>query len=284
MRRTLAGAMLVLALSSPAVGHEVERAEALLAEIAAHRGAAAAGPESDRAEATFRLGETVETLVTALNLDVAAHGTRDLVAELVVRRLRAHALEVAWAPREGRYAYDHAAFADYVRRAPKGRWAPEAKFRLIARRFYATLGADPATLVGTDVGALLAALTEEERFLGEHASHERAETVRFFLAVDHYRIARNLTDPVRAREHERRARQALQHTVERSTPAGGTAITITARMMNRPIHVPFWPLNNSQACAIQVQPLPAATLRPLAMNSPSAPAFGTSATRDLGAA
>jgi hypothetical protein len=220
MRRTLAGAMLVLALSAPAVGHEVERAEALLAEIAAHRGAAAAGPtESDRAEATFRLGETVETLVAALNLDVAAHGTRDFVAELVVRRLRAHALEVAWAPREGRYVYDHAAFADYVRRVPQGRWAPEAKFRLIARRFYATLGTDPATLVGTDVGALLSALAEEERFLGEHASHERTETVRFFLAVDHYRIARNLTDPVRAREHERRARQALQLTVERSTQA-----------------------------------------------------------------
>jgi hypothetical protein len=212
--------MLVLALSSPAVGHDVERAEALLGEIADHRGAAAAGPtESDRAEAMFRLGETVETLVAALNLDVAAHGTRDLFAELVVRRLRAHALEVAWAPREGRYVYDLAAFADYVRRAPRGRWAPEAKFRLIARRFYATLGTDPATLVGTDVGALLAALAEEERFLGEHASHERAGTVRFFLAVDHYRLARNVTDPVRAREHERRARQALQHTVERSAQA-----------------------------------------------------------------
>jgi len=220
VRRALGGAMLVLALSSPAVGHDVERAEALLGEIAVHRGASAAGPtESDRAEAMFRLGETVETLVAALNLDVAAHGTRDLFAELVVRRLRAHALEVAWAPREGRYVYDLAAFADYVRRAPRGRWAPEAKFRLIARRFYATLGTDPATLVGTDVGALLAALAEEERFLGEHASHERAGTVRFFLAVDHYRIARNVTDPVRAREHERRARQALQHTVERSTQA-----------------------------------------------------------------
>ena len=220
MRRALGGAMLVLALSSPAVGHDVERAEALLGEIAAHRGAAAAGPtESDRAEAMFRLGETVETLVAALNLDVAAHGTRDLFAELVVRRLRAHALEVAWAPREGRYVYDLDAFAGYVRRAPRGRWAPEAKFRLIARRFYATLGTDPATLVGTDVGALLAALAEEERFLGEHASHERAGTVRFFLAVDHYRLARNVTDPVRAREHERRARQALQHTVERSAQA-----------------------------------------------------------------
>jgi hypothetical protein len=220
VRRALAGAMLVLALSTPAVGHDIERAEALLGEIAAHRKTAATGPtESDRAEATFQLGETVETLVAALNLDVAAHGTRDLVAELVVRRLRAHALDVAWAPREGRYVYDLGAFADYLRRAPRGRWAPEAKFRLIARRFYATLGTDPATLVGTDVGALLAALAEEERFLAEHASHERAETVRFFLAVDHYRIARNIPDPVRAREHERRARQALQHTVERSTEA-----------------------------------------------------------------
>src|SRR4029453_9039171 len=105
--------------------------------------------------------------------------------------------------------YDLAAFADYVRRAPRGRWAPEAKFRLIARKFYATLGTDPATLVGTDVGALLAALAEEERVLAEHPPHERADTVRFFVAVDHYRIARNLTDPVRAREHERRARQGV---------------------------------------------------------------------------
>jgi len=224
VRRVLVAAGLLLTLAAPAWGppawsHDIERAEALLSDIAAYRRAAADGPtEPERAEATFRLGETTETLVAALNRDVAAHG-RDVVGELLVRRLRAHGLEVAWAPRVNRYEYDLAAFADYLRRAPRGRWAPEAQFRLIARRFYATLGTDPATLVGTDVGALLAALAEEERFLGEHASHERAGTVRFFLAVDHYRIARNIPDPVRAREHERRARQALQHTVERSTEA-----------------------------------------------------------------
>ena len=219
MRRALAGAGLVLALASPAWGHDIERAEALLAEIAAHRRASADGPtEGERAEAMFRLGEAVETLVGALNRDVAAHG-RDLVGELLVRRLRAHGLEVAWAPRAGRYEYDLAAFVDYLRQAPRGRWAPEAKFQLIARRFYATLGPDPAMLVGTDVGAIIGALAEEERFLAEHAGHERAGTVRFFLAVDHYRIARNTPDPARAREHARRARQALQQTVERSTEA-----------------------------------------------------------------
>lgn len=220
MRRALAAAVLVLALAAPAMGHDVEQAEALLGEIAAHRRAAADGPtESDRAEAMFRLGQTVQTLVEALNRDVTAHGTRELLAELVVRRLQAHALNVAWAPGEGRYAYDLAAFADYLRRVPRGRWAPEAKFRLIARRFYATLGTDPATLVGTDVAGLLEAVADEERFLGEHGSHARAGTVRFFLAVDHYRIARNSTDPVRRKEHERRARQALRQTVERSTEA-----------------------------------------------------------------
>jgi hypothetical protein len=211
---------LVLALTCPAAGHDVERAETLISEVAAHRRAATAGPtENDRAEAIFRLGETVETLVEALNRDVAAHGTRDLFAELVVKRLQAHALNVAWTPGEDRYVYDLAAFHDYLRRAPRGRWAPEAKFRLIARTFYATLGADPAALDGTDVAGLLRAVAETERFLREHGRHPRASTVRFFLAVDHYRIARNVTDPVRAKEHERQARQALQQTVERSAEA-----------------------------------------------------------------
>jgi hypothetical protein len=215
----LATAALLLA-AAPAAGHDIERAEALLGEIAVHQQAAAAGPsEGDRAEALFRLGETVETLVEALNRDVAAHGERELFAELVVRRLQARALNVAWMPGPGRYAYDQAAFGDYLRRSPRGRWAAEARFRLMARRFYASLGTDPATLVGTDVMGLLQAVADAERFLGEHASHERAGTVRFFLAVDHYRIARNATDPVRGKEHERRARRALQETLERSTDA-----------------------------------------------------------------
>jgi hypothetical protein len=220
VRRALAVAALGLALTSPAAGHDVERAESLIGEVAAHRRAATVGPtESERVEAIFRLGETVETLVEALNRDVAAHGTRDLFAELVVKRLQAHALNVAWTPGENRYVYDLAAFDDYLRQAPRGRWAPEAKFRLIARRFYATLGADPAALGGTDVAGLLRRVAEAERFLGEHATHPRAGTVRFFLAVDHYRIARNVTDPVTTRKHERQARQALQHTVERSADA-----------------------------------------------------------------
>jgi hypothetical protein len=217
VRRTLAATALALALACPAAGHEVEQAESLLADIAAHRRAAAdAGTDTERLEATFRLGETVETLVDALNRDVATHGSRDLFAELVARRLRAQTLNVVWMPGVERYAYDMAVFHDYLRRAPRGRLAAEARFRLIARDFQARLGPDPAALVGTDVAGLLRAVADEERFLAEHATHERAVTVRFFVAVDHYRIARNVADPRRRTEHVRRARQALQQTVERS--------------------------------------------------------------------
>lgn len=210
-----AGLLFVLAL--PVAAHDIERAEALLADIAASRRAAVdAGAESERAEAIFRVGDAVETLAEALNADVAAHGRRDLFAELVVKRLQAQAVNVAWTPAVNRYVYDQAAFREYLRLAPRGASAAEAKFRLIAQRFHATLGPDPDLLVGTDVPALQRATAEAERFLAEHGGHRRAETVRFFLAVDHYRLARNVSDPGRRAEHTRRARHALQLTVERS--------------------------------------------------------------------
>lgn len=217
MRIALTVALVVLA-AAPSAAHDIERAEALLGEVAAFRRAAAEAPlETDRVEALFRLGATVEALVEALNADVVAHGARELFAELVVKRLQAQDLNLAWAPAANRYVYDQAAFRDYLRRAPRGPSAPEAKFRLMAQRFYTTIGPDPDVLVGTDVPALRRATADAERFLADHGRHPRADTVRFFLAVDHYRIARNVTDPARRAEHTRRARSALQQTVQRSS-------------------------------------------------------------------
>jgi hypothetical protein len=192
-----------------------DHARQLLGDIASHHRTAREGAnEATRTEALFQLGEAVDALVEALNRDLAAHGKPDLFAQLVVKRLEVYEVGVRLTERAHRWAYDFAAFKEYLRRAPQGRRAPDARFKLIARAFYDTLGADPAHLVGANLPELFQALRDEERFLAEHPGHERAGEVRFFLAVDYYRAARNASDPAMMIEYQRRARQALAAVVK----------------------------------------------------------------------
>lgn len=213
-RGALAGTLLVLAPAIPiaalaglAAAHEPERAQALLAEVAA-RHAAASAPGAG-ADARYALGEAAEAMVALLNEDVAVHGAANFFTEALVRRLEAYGIAVAFQPRTRTYAYDLAAFADYLGRTPGGPHAADAAFRLLARDFDAALGTDLAALGHGDVAALLGAITAEERFLRDHPRHARAPRVRFFLAVDYVRAARHVSDAAQAAAFTRRARQAL---------------------------------------------------------------------------
>jgi hypothetical protein len=200
-----------------------DRVQALLGEVARHQQAAREGPaEAERAESLFRLGETVEPLVDLLNQDLAAHGPGDLLARLLVQRLEAHGVRVAFSPEARRYAYDLAAFREYLRRAPGGRWAAEARFRLIAARFHEAPLPDAVPERTGHTAPFLEAAQEEERFLREHAGHDRAPLVRFYLAVDYYRVMRAAADRSIVREYRERARQALA-AVARATPESAEA-------------------------------------------------------------
>jgi hypothetical protein len=212
---------------APVAAHVVldpDHARQLLSDLASHHGTARQeADEAVRIEALFRLGEAADALIEALNRDLAAHGEPDLLAQLVVKRLEAYEIGVRLTERERRWVYDLGAFKEYLRRAPHGRRAPDARFKLIARAFHDTLGTDPAQLVGVGLPELFQALQEEERFLAEHPRHERAPEVRFFLAVDYYRAARNASDPAMTLEYERRARQALAAVIK------GTPQSVEAR-------------------------------------------------------
>jgi hypothetical protein len=203
----LAPAILIAALAGSAGAHEPERAQALLADVAA-RHAAVRAPGAG-AEALYALGEAAEAMVGLLNEDVAVHGAANFFTDALVRRLEAYGIAVALQPRTRTYAYDLAAFATYVERAPRGPHAADAAFRLLARDFDAALGADLAALGHGDVPALLRTIGAEERFLRDHPRHPRAPRVRFFLAVDYVRAARHVGDPAQAAAFTRRARQAL---------------------------------------------------------------------------
>jgi hypothetical protein len=207
---------LVLPLAGPVRAHvalDPGRAQEILADVATHHGAAQSGSGAEATDALFTLGRSVQELVELMNQDLQAHGEINLFAQALVRRLEAYSVRVTLSPRTRTYAYDLAAFEQYLRRAPAGRHAADARFRLIAHAFYGSIGPDPSRLAGSDAAGLLRAIATEERFLREHPAHEKAREVRFFLAVDYYRAAWNLTDTAEAQAYEARARHELTRVV-----------------------------------------------------------------------
>ena len=189
-------------------GHDVvdpERLQQALVEVArAQRQTQAPGADP---EALYALGEKVEAVVDLLNQQAAAHGEGDVLSRLVADRLRAYGLRLRFSDGERRYAWDLAAFRDYLQRAPSGPRAAAAWYRLLARAFHERTG-DGTNLATADVAAVARAAEEEERFLRLHPGDEKAGEVRFFLAVDYYRLAVGEGAPRRAR-YLRLGRDAL---------------------------------------------------------------------------
>ena len=205
--RRLAAALILVSTSVRA--HDVidpARLEQLLIEIARTQQARA---EALDPEAVYDLGEKVEAVVALLDQDVDAHGPDDLLARLVVGRLRTYGVHVRYGDPARRHAYDLAAFREYLSRAPDGPRAAAAWFRLLARSFHDSVGADPSRLEDADVGAVARAAAEEERFLARYPADVRAKEVRFFLAVDYYRLSRS-DRPARRARYVRLGREALE--------------------------------------------------------------------------
>ena len=201
----------VLATPIPASSHDIvdpELVRRLMSEIAL--ASWDSQQESDpKGEALYHLGEKVEQLVELMNQEISSHGGSDQLTQSVVKRLESYQINVRLSERENRLDYDLAAFREYLIRAPKGKWASAAQFRLIARTFYQTVAPDPSRLANTDVPGVLKAIAEEERFLKDYQGDVKAKEVLFFLAVDYYRVCKNMQGEDRLFQYERLARRAL---------------------------------------------------------------------------
>jgi len=212
--RAAARAVVGLVLATPfsSSSHVVldpQLVQQLMVEIAQASNESREGSDPE-SEALCRLGEKVEQLVELMNLDISSHGSGDVFAQLVVKRLETYQIKVAFSERNNRFDYDLAAFREYLIRAPRGRRAAAARFRLIARTFYQTLGPDPSRLTNGDVSQVRSAVAEEERFLKDYAGDEKTKEVRFFLAVDYYRLFKNSERPDEVTRYERLSRRALK--------------------------------------------------------------------------
>jgi hypothetical protein len=207
-------AVVSLLASSTANPHDVlepEAARMSLAEILRYDRASREGEDREaKAEALFRLGETVQNLVDMMNQDYAAHPDNAGVSRVIVTRLAMLNVRVAFVEATKRYTYDLAAFREYLKQVPRGKHAPEARFRLIAQQFHDTQGADHVKLFNTDVEGLAGAVAEEEKFLKDYPQDARTREVRFFLGADYFRLSQNIGDAAKAARYQALAMRTLE--------------------------------------------------------------------------
>ncbi|MGH9368153.1 MAG: tetratricopeptide repeat protein [Thermoanaerobaculia bacterium] len=188
------------------------------------------GSDAARLEALFLVGERVHQLVELMNLDLLAHG-RSLFGELLIRRLAEHGVRVDFIERNGRYVSDLAPFEEYLRRSPRGPRAADAKFRVVAEMFHRSTGRRPEEIADGGVEELRDAVARKEAFLRDHPGHDRVRDVRFFLAMDYYRLFRNSTETATRGKYEQLARRALQqimHEFPETAEARSAEITLKA--------------------------------------------------------
>jgi hypothetical protein len=197
------------------------------------------GSEAARLEALFLVGQRVHQLVELMNLDLLAHG-RSLYGELLIRRLSEYGIRVGFIERNARYVPDLAPFAEYLRRSPRGPRAADAKFRVIAEMFHGSTGRRPEEIADGGVEGLRDAVARKEAFLRDHPGHDRVRDVRFFLAMDYYRLFRNSTGTT-TKKYEQLARRALQqimHEHPGTAEARSAEITLEALVGEGPPREP----------------------------------------------
>jgi len=212
---------------------EPELVQGILLDITRFRKDSREGiTEEARLEALYELGQKVHGLVELMNKDIGSHGFSDLFAKLIVRRLHEYGIQVHFVEGMNQYAYDLAAFREYLERAPKGNRAADVRYRLIADAFYRTLSMDSPGMFNGNLEGLVRAVAEEEEFLKDFPDDKRAREVHLFRATDYYRLFRNNRDRVEAERYEGLALEALRKVVAqyRGSPEARAAEGLLERL------------------------------------------------------
>lgn len=167
-----------------------------------------AGANGDaRTEAIFALGAEAAGLADLMNKEYASHGLQEsALLNLAVERTKPLGITITVHEDEARrYTYDGSAFREYLKVAPAGSHAAQAKFYVIEQQFY--------TLRDATAAAVAAAAEAKRHFLAQYPTFDRNVDVRMFLAIDYrdlYRLARKAHSAPDMRKFRRLTRSAYQ--------------------------------------------------------------------------
>lgn len=134
--------------------------------------------EKDRLNALYEMGERALDLADLMTRDKEAHGAIDTnLGQIIERRLRQ--LGVVMTLDKLGYHYDLAVFKEYLRRAPTGERAADARYVLI--------GFDEP---GEDALKLERSIRDKEQFLRQYPKFTEMSVVKLLLAQQHIRLGR----------------------------------------------------------------------------------------------
>jgi ribosomal protein S6 len=164
--KLLVAAVLALSIAGRAVAFDVvldpKRVSQLLAEITKfHDDWKNGKTKQAQLDGLYEMGERVLDLTELMTQDLSSHGNNDqsLIA-LIERRLKENGVVISRV--KAGYAYDLAAFREYVRLAPTGGRALEARYVLV--------GFDEP---GEDVAGLLKSMSAKEAFIRDYPTQKK---------------------------------------------------------------------------------------------------------------
>jgi hypothetical protein len=181
-RRTTAAAVGMVLVAGAAQADVIMSAPALNATLKTmeklKRQTAADAAKPAREEALFQLGVEADGLASIMNLEVESHGMQEReLLDLALSRTKELGVSVAYNRDKKKFFYDGAAFAEYVKEAPRGAHAAAAEYTLLSYRFYQSSAAD--------IAALIAGVDAKKRFLARYPRFDANAQLRLYLAVDY---------------------------------------------------------------------------------------------------
>lgn len=183
-----------------------------LKRIARWKGEIEKAPDSEAAlEALVSIGKEADELARTFNREIESHGRANAqLIDLAIDRLKKLGVNIGYHQGKSLYYYDCAAYIEYLKQAPQGKGAADARFGLIDYKFFQSMG--------NNVKELLDAAAEKQKFLKDYPDYAMNPRVILYLGIDYrdlFRLYSRQGERAAAARYRRLAMDAFKRVIAR---------------------------------------------------------------------